>query len=558
MLTLLVYFGLLTDVVLSGCGAEDSTLNILKTCGSPYKITMTYDRYERELYMYIPTIFCDETEFTKYVNERLNNKNNPFDSKIHQMTIPILLAIHCLGCTANQELSKWKSYAEDHTFILIAPEGISRSWNADQCCDPAVEDSIDDLGFIQTIINGAQTSFSKIFPFATVRNKNYDGYVWVTGFSNGGFMSDKIAWISTINQFSKIVAAAPMSGYIYDKSKYINKNNKDKHNKVAIYFHHSKSDRMVDPNGCCMDSHNCCCSIADKSINCLSIYNEYSNWLQWNGCNKNIQFDNIKVNKIVDGGSRTHGHIDVSCAYATPEEHGCDVYTHLCMYENIRHAEWASYAPQIDDVIIFFLKSLCLQQNGKFNQVMLKCECGENSKFAGFNCISPKSALGLADKNVDVVTAENHDEIIASSMNDQTVKKDDIVGEKKDLNEHVMDSMNEKTVMDNVDNSKQQWKNVVRNGKLRQIKHMKNKDLSVLGNAGNKYGDKTFEFDAVNNEDKMNKMPNTSIVLICTMLFTSIGLFIMYKKKQSGYAYSKVKLHDDENESINNSLINHH
>ena len=181
---------------MSGCGAEDSTLNIEKKCGDAYSITLTYDSTEREVLMYIPTVLCDQDKFSDHVNNKLDNKDNLFDPSTHILTLPMLISIHCLGCSANMEMEKWKSFAEEFTFIVIAPQGIKRSWNADACCGQAKEEDVDDIGFIQTVVNGAQTSFPTIFPYATVSNNDYDGYVWMTGFSNGGFMTDKIAKFS--------------------------------------------------------------------------------------------------------------------------------------------------------------------------------------------------------------------------------------------------------------------------------------------------------------------------------------------------------------------------
>eukprot|EP01084_Bolivina_argentea_P071774 130399_1 len=176
----------------SGCGAEDSTLNIEKRCGESYSISLTYDSMERTVSIYIPKIFCeDDDTFATFINSKPNHKDILFDPSSHQLTIPMLVSLHCLTCSAHSEISKWISLAEQFTFIVLAPQGSGSipSWNGDQCCDPAATDDIDDVGFIQTVINGAQTSFSGIFPFATDSNNNYDGYVWLTGYSNGAFLS---------------------------------------------------------------------------------------------------------------------------------------------------------------------------------------------------------------------------------------------------------------------------------------------------------------------------------------------------------------------------------
>ena len=51
--------------------------------------------------------------------------------------------------------------------------------------------------------------------------------------------------------------------------------------------------------------------------------------------------------------------------------------------------------------------------------------------------------------------------------------------------------------------------------------------------------------------DEWLAIPNASIVLICMMFFVSIGLFIMYRRKQlSGYRYSKVQLDEEEESNL--------
>merc|ERR1712087_82274 len=98
----------------------------------------------------------------------------------------------------------------------------------------------------------------------------------------------------------------------------------------------------------------------------------------------------------------------------------------------------------------------------------------------------------------------------------------------------------------------QKLKEVMKNGKMRHRKRM-NDGLSVVGSARNKFRNGEFELDALGNEEDMldswTTIPSTSIVLICSMVFSAIGLFVMCSRKQSGYRYSKVNLRDEEDES---------
>merc|ERR1719491_1294951 len=125
---------LFTRLALSGCGAEDSTLNVTKRCGEAQLITMTYDSTQRDVWMYIPSLLCDENTFTQHINAFSTSNTNSSNANT-VTTLPMMLALHCLGCAPSHELAKWQSFAEEFTFVLMAPQGVQSSWNADVCCD---------------------------------------------------------------------------------------------------------------------------------------------------------------------------------------------------------------------------------------------------------------------------------------------------------------------------------------------------------------------------------------------------------------------------------------
>ena len=151
-----------------------------------------HDGLEREVSLYIPSILCDETAVVKMLS--LNNIS--FDPSQHQMTLPMMIALHGYTKMGKDRIEVWKSSSEESTFILIAPNGYQKSWNGDQCCGYAADNNLNDTAFIQSVIHQIQQSFPAVFPFVTLYgstadNRN-DGYLWITGISNGGFMSDKL------------------------------------------------------------------------------------------------------------------------------------------------------------------------------------------------------------------------------------------------------------------------------------------------------------------------------------------------------------------------------
>jgi len=121
--------------------------------------------------------------------------------------VPVLFAIHGFQQNAvmfGVEGPGWIAKSDAEGFLLVMPNGIQEdgfggSWNAGECCGEASAQRLDDVGFIRAI-------------YAEVRKHvNIDAKrVYATGFSNGGFMSYRLAC-----EASDIFAAvAPASGSI--------------------------------------------------------------------------------------------------------------------------------------------------------------------------------------------------------------------------------------------------------------------------------------------------------------------------------------------------------
>ena len=93
---------------------------------------------------------------------------------------PMLLALHGLTQTGNSMMgfSNFNAYAEEFGFIVVYPNGISNSWNVGF---PGGS-TADDVGFLIALIDTVNAAY------ATDLNRIYS-----TGFSNGGFMSYRLA-----------------------------------------------------------------------------------------------------------------------------------------------------------------------------------------------------------------------------------------------------------------------------------------------------------------------------------------------------------------------------
>jgi polyhydroxybutyrate depolymerase len=115
----------------------------------------------------------------------------------------LVIAMHGGGGSATQfetsSLLTQKANAEN--FIVVYPEGVkstgplgARTWNAGTCCAYAVENNINDVKFITTLID-------KLVADYKINAKK----VYATGHSNGGMMSYRLACEAS----NKIAAIAP-------------------------------------------------------------------------------------------------------------------------------------------------------------------------------------------------------------------------------------------------------------------------------------------------------------------------------------------------------------
>lgn len=118
--------------------------------------------------------------------------------------LPLVVAMHGgFGNAYNIEQQSQLSIKSDSEhFIVVYPEGVKSpllnisSWNAGLCCGFAQNNNIDDVGFIDSLLN----TLIENFEIDTNR-------IYATGMSNGGFMSYRLA--SELSE--RIAAIAPVA-----------------------------------------------------------------------------------------------------------------------------------------------------------------------------------------------------------------------------------------------------------------------------------------------------------------------------------------------------------
>ncbi len=118
--------------------------------------------------------------------------------------IPLIIALHGgFGNAYNLEnQSQLSKKADSENFIVVYPEGVKggilgiSSWNAGTCCGYASNSQIDDVGFINALLD------------TLINNYTIDtNRIYATGMSNGGFMTYRLA----CELSHRIAAIAPVA-----------------------------------------------------------------------------------------------------------------------------------------------------------------------------------------------------------------------------------------------------------------------------------------------------------------------------------------------------------
>jgi polyhydroxybutyrate depolymerase len=122
--------------------------------------------------------------------------------------MPLVLAFH--GFTASPEDMRDQSHYNDigdqRGFIVAYPAGVLGSWNAGACCGAALTTMVDDLGFVEAVLDELEDTLC-IDPHR----------VYASGFSNGGFLShrlgcelsDRIAAIGVVSGQEAMASCTP-------------------------------------------------------------------------------------------------------------------------------------------------------------------------------------------------------------------------------------------------------------------------------------------------------------------------------------------------------------
>jgi polyhydroxybutyrate depolymerase len=119
--------------------------------------------------------------------------------------IPLVIVFHGGGGNAENvaKMSGMKRKADEAGFLVVFPNGTGRfkkrllTWNSGNCCGYALDNNVDDVGFVRAMIGAISTEYS----VDSTR-------VFAAGISNGGMMCYRLA----CELSDKIAAIAPVAG----------------------------------------------------------------------------------------------------------------------------------------------------------------------------------------------------------------------------------------------------------------------------------------------------------------------------------------------------------
>ena len=158
-------------------------------------------------------------DFVYFIPSNWNNENQ----------LPLLIVLHGLTQSGNgiMEITQFNEIAENEGFVVCYPDGLNNSWNADM---NSLNSDVDDLGFIESLVSYFEDNFN------TNSQMRY-----LSGFSNGGFLSHKIASESDMCFAAIATVAGNMSSTTVE--------NFDPDYPTSVLHIHGTADAIVPYNG---------------------------------------------------------------------------------------------------------------------------------------------------------------------------------------------------------------------------------------------------------------------------------------------------------------------
>jgi len=217
-------------------------------------------------------------------------------------SFPLLIALH--GLTQNGQsmmtFTGFNAIADTGNFIVVYPDGVNNSWNVGFVGGSTA----DDVGFLSALIDTLHQDYTI--------NLNR---VYATGFSNGGFLSYRLA----CELGDRIAAIAPVAGTMTTDSYTACAPSRN----MPVLHIHGTNDFVVSYNG----------GFGNKSVDqVLGLWNNYNNCpanavvidlpdlvaegstvkqFTWSPCDESTE---VKLLKVINGGHTWPGSVGVTGA----------------------------------------------------------------------------------------------------------------------------------------------------------------------------------------------------------------------------------------------------
>ncbi|MBS3749247.1 MAG: poly(3-hydroxybutyrate) depolymerase [Candidatus Thermoplasmatota archaeon] len=199
---------------------------------------------------------------------------------------PLVLVFHGGGGNAEntERLTNFSQKADEENFIVVYPEGTGKlkrrllTWNCGFCCGYALENNIDDIGFIRSLIEHLQQKY-------TINSS----MIYATGLSNGGIMSYYLgAELSDI--FAAIAPVAAQIGGQATAQEDLWQIPEPEYPVSVISFNGMNDSRVPYNGGTSNETHVYSWMSTNESI---------SFWVQQNQCNEIAQRNISKSGNII-------------------------------------------------------------------------------------------------------------------------------------------------------------------------------------------------------------------------------------------------------------------
>lgn len=215
--------------------------------------------------------------------------------------LPLVIVLHGGGQNAEgvQRLTEMDEDADQFGFVVAYPNGSGRleervlTWNSGHCCEYALERQVDDVQFIDSLID------SLIQQYAIDKNR-----VYLTGISNGGMMAFRAA-AELADQVAAIAPiAATIGGQVPETGlEYIIPTPSAP---VAVIAFHGMQDHNVPYEGGMGPA-----ALSEGRID-ISVDRSIQFWMEANGCDPSPQTETeADGNIIIDAYLNCAGNADV-------------------------------------------------------------------------------------------------------------------------------------------------------------------------------------------------------------------------------------------------------